>query len=111
MKHSLPAAVVIAAALAGVAFAGMPDPAFRCSPAAATWQMRCECTSYPWGAKREPTFEVYDDDGNNLDIDTGLVVYLSRGRRAVGFSVVMKLWMPGRMHIVTHRFDAGRRPV
>ena len=112
MKHRISAAVVVLSALAGMAVASLPEPAFRCNPAPNSWQIRCEVTSFPWGALREPTFEVYAHSGDsayNTDIDTGLLVYMSRGRLPLPFAVVMKTKLPGRLHVAVQWFDAGRR--
>ena len=71
---------------------------------------KCAARSpFPWGATPLPVFEVYTTEGENTDIDSGLVVYLSKGRLEVGFAVVMKVWFHGRLVVTTHWYDAERR--
>lgn len=113
MKHRTSAAVVLLAALAGPAAARAPvEPAFFCRPASPSWQIRCEVTGWPWGASA-PVFEVYAQSSSmtyNTDIDSGLIVYMSRGRIRCPFAVVMKTWWGGRLIVTVHQYDAaGRR--
>lgn len=101
--------LAVLAFVASAASASLPDPAFKCQAAPPSWQMRCEVTAFPWGATPLPVFEVYTTAGENTDIDSGLLVYLSKGRLPVGFAVVMKVWFHGRLVVTTHWYDADRR--